>query len=166
MSRKSMIVTLSAILLGAMSVGAAAQQYGPQGPMHHAAQGTMPHSGQGVAPQCHMQLDLAAKTALEGTVESVSMAAGQGMPSFTIQAGDKKAIIVASPYWALTKANFDIKVGDRMSILAFPSLQFSDTYVAADLKNLTTGKTLLLRDDNGIPVNGIGPRHGAGPRPF
>ena len=166
MSRKSTIVALVVILLAAMSVSAIAQQYGHRCWMQHSPQGTGQHPAQGVMPSCHMQLDLAGKTSVEGTVESVSMAPGQGMPSFVIITGDQKATIIASPYWILANANFEIRVGDKMSVLAFPSLQNKDTYVAADLKNLTTGKYLLLRNEDGMPAGGFGPRHGLGPRSF
>ncbi len=167
MLRNSIIVTLAVIMLGALSVSAIAQQFGHCGMMQHRGQGMMAYQAQGVSPQCRMQLDLAGKTALDGTVESVSMGPGQGMPSFVIQTVDnKKATIIASPYWTLVNAQFEISVGNRISVLAFPSLSFQGTYVAAELKNLTTGKSLALRDDNGIPVGGIGPRHGAGSRPF
>ncbi len=160
MSVKSRIGSLALILLLTLSTGVMAQQYMHQGGMR----GTMPHPGQGMAAQCPLQVDLANKTALEGTVESVNMAPGQGMPTFVLQVGDKKATIVASPYRILANALFEIRVGDRMNVLAFPSTQTQDTFLAAELKNLTTGKTLLLRDDNGLPAGGVGPRHAAGPR--
>ncbi len=163
MLRNHRLFTLVAVLLAAMSTSAAAQQCWHGGGMQQAWQGTARQQAQGGTPYCHLQIDLTGKTSLEGLVESVSMAPGQGMPSFVIKNGDQKATIIASPCRALADANFEVRVGDRMSVLAFPSLQVKDTYVAADLKNLTTGKSLLLRDDNGMPVGGIGPRHGRRP---
>ncbi len=165
MLSKPTIITLAVILLSVISNNAPAQQCWHQAGMHHAWQGNTQQQAQGVMPHCQLQLDLAGKTSLDGIAESVSMAPGQGMPSFVIRIGDQKATVIASPYWALANANFEIRVGDKMSVLAFPSLQFKDTYVAAELKNLATGKSLILRDEYGMPVGGFGPRRG-GPRSF
>jgi hypothetical protein len=163
MLRKSWSIGLVVILFGALLTGAIAQQHQPQGMPQHWTQGTVPHPAQGMGtPQCHIQLDLARKTSLEGFVESVNLERGMGTPSFVIPASGKKVTIIVSPYWALANALFEIRVGDNMSVLAFPSLQYENTYVAAELKNLTTGKVLTLRDDYGMPAGGIGPRHRTG----
>ncbi len=165
MLRKPTIIILAVILLSVISNNAPAQQCWHQGGMHHGWQSSTAQQAQGMVPYCHLQLDIAGKTSLDGTVESVSVAPGQGMPSFVITTGDQKATVIASPYWTLVNANFEIRVGDKMSVLAFPSLQVKDTFVAAELKNLTTGKSLILRDEYGMPMGGFGPRHG-GPRSF
>ncbi len=97
--------------------------------------------------------DLANKATIEGTVESVHMGPGQGFPTFTlVQADGKKSTIVASPYRALADAEFKIAIGDRMSVVAFPSLQYEGTFLATELKNLTNNTVLKLRDESGVPV--------------
>jgi hypothetical protein len=123
-------------------------------------------AGQG-GPLCGAagpQLDLAAKTSFDGTVTDVNIGYGQGFPTFTLNTGEGKVTIVASPYRALVDADFVIRAGERISVLAFPSKRYEGAYVAAELKNLTTGKALLLRDDQGFPVGigGQGGRHGSG----
>jgi hypothetical protein len=131
--------------------------------MRHSSPGTAQNPTQGtVGGLCHLQLDLAGKMSLDGSVESVSIEPGNGMPSFVMTVGGKKTTVIVSPYWALANAGVEIKVGDQLSLLAFPALQEKDTFVAAEVKNLTSGKSVILRDDNGVPTAGRGPRHGAG----
>ena len=110
------------------------------------------------------QLNLAAKTSFDGIVADVNMSRGQGFPTFTLDTTEGKVTIVASPYRVLADADFVIKAGDKMSVLAFPSTRYEGAYVASELKNLTTGKVLVLRDDQGFPlgVPGQGGHHGRG----
>lgn len=100
---------------------------------------------------------------LEGVIDSVSIGIGQGHPSFTLALADSRTVaVLAGPYYFLLENDFEINVGDRMEVRAFPSLRFADTYVAVELKNLGTGAVLTLRDENGVPVWSRGP--GRGPR--
>ncbi len=110
------------------------------------------------------QLNLAAKASFDGTAADVNMSYGQGFPTFTLETKEGKVTIVASPYRALADAGFAIKAGDTMSVLAFPSARYEGAYVASELKNLTTGKVLVLRDDQGFPrgTPGQGGRYGRG----
>jgi hypothetical protein len=107
-------------------------------------------------------LDLKAKTTLEGTVQTVNMAAGQGFPNFTLQVGSNTFTLMAGPFWALQQADFKISQGDRLSVEAYPSLQHQNTWVAATIQNLTTQKSIRLRDENGQPLDmrGRGPMNG------
>ncbi len=111
------------------------------------------------------RLNLAAATTVAGTVENVNLGRGTGFPTFTLKQKDgNEATIVASPYRLLLDAEYQITPGDQMSVLAFPSLQYEGTFVAAELTNQTTGKSLTLRSADGYPVGGRGGRggHGAG----
>ncbi len=158
MLRNSMTVGIAVLLFGALLTGAMAQQ------VRH--QGVMQHAGQGMAgAQCHMQLDLSSKNELRGVVQSVSIEAGKGMPSFVMLWGGKSITVVVSPYRALTNAGLEIRPGDTVLVVAFRSQQAADTYVAAALTNETSGKQVVLRDENGIPAAGWGPRHNAGSCP-
>ncbi len=115
----------------------------------------------------HPNIDPANKVTLDGTVESINMGPGQGFPSFTLVLSDgKRVTVVASPYRALLSANFKIAIGDHMLVLGFPSLQYQDTYLAAELKNLTNGTTITLRDASGTPVVGQGGPGQCGVCPF
>jgi len=102
------------------------------------------------------QLNLAAKTSFDGTAADVNMSPGQGFPTFALDTGEGKVTIVASPYRMLADAGFAISPGDKMSVLAFPSARYEGAYVAAELKNLTTGRVLVLRDDQGFPLGASG----------
>ena len=98
------------------------------------------------------RIDPAAKTTLDGTVDSVDMAAGAGHPGFKLRQSDNTVVtIVASPYWA--SADFKLSPGDKVSVMGFPCSEQAATYLAATIRNLTTNTFLTLRDDNGVPVD-------------
>jgi len=112
--------------------------------------GVRTRQGAGICAQDHFNVDFSARTAITGTVGSVDMAPGQGLPTFTIIAGGKAATIVASPYQALVRAGFEISEGDTITVLGYPLVNASDTYLAAELQ---IGQNVLkLRDENGAPL--------------
>ena len=117
--------------------------------------------GRGACPGCP-NINLEAKTSLAGIVQSVDMAPGQGFPNFTLLVGDQVFTVVAGPFWLLQQTNFQISKGDSLSVVAYPSLQHDGAYVAATINNLTTQKTIKLRDENGLPIGtqGASPMRG------
>jgi len=131
-----------------------------QGLQSHAGRvqhGVRAHAGSGPGQGAAVShLDLAGKTVLEGVVDGINMGRGHGTPSFTMVADGKKVTIVTSPYRAVIDADYKISMGDRINVLAYPFTQQKDTYAAAELKNLTTGAVLTLRDENGVPAMGNG----------
>jgi hypothetical protein len=118
------------------------------------------HGGPGMG-DCEIctNLDIKARKTLAGIVQSVAMGPGLGMPSFTLSVDGKAVVIIAGPFWALQQADFKITAGDSLSIVAYPSLQQEGAYVAAEIINASTQKSLKLRDENGIPLG----MHGRGP---
>jgi hypothetical protein len=98
------------------------------------------------------KLDLTAKAVLNGNVVAVNMAPGQGIPAFTLNAGGQNVTIIATPYHLLLEAGFSISVNDSMSVAAYPVAGVNGTYAAASLDNLTTGKSIKLRDDSGAAL--------------
>ncbi|MBZ5496166.1 MAG: hypothetical protein LAP85_07155 [Acidobacteriia bacterium] len=135
------------------------QQGGRMMGMQHNADGTMQgmrgmHAmhGAGTCAYSAANLDLSALTVLEGAVLSVNLGAGQGMPTFVLTSGGKNLTIAACPYHALVKAGFQISAGDVMSVKAYPITNAAGSYVAAELNNLTTSKSLKLRDESGMPL--------------
>ena len=107
----------------------------------------------GIGPQ----LDLANGRTFDGTVIDVEMEPGKGLPTFTLDTGKgERVTILASPYRALVDAGFTITSGDEVSVVAYPSANHDDAYVAAKITNLTTRKELVLRDDKGLPAGGFG----------
>ena len=122
------------------------------------------HGGPGMG-DCEIctNLDLKARKTLAGTVQSVEMGPGQGMPSFTLSVDGKAIVIIAGPFWALQQADFKISAGDSLSVVAYPSLRQEGSYVAAEILNASTQKSIKLRDENGIPLGmrGRGPMQGS-----
>lgn len=95
---------------------------------------------------------LAEVVTLRGVVVSVDMAPGQEFPTFSmLQADGSLVTVITGPYHLLLESGFDLRVGDEMLVLAIMSMWYPDTYAAAELKNLTTGDTLVLRDGAGRP---------------
>ncbi len=115
----------------------------------------------GTCPHNPANVDLKSRTVLEGVVTSVNIAPGQGSPTFILQTAGGAATITACPYHEFLQAGFTISAGDRMSVAAYPFTDASGTYLAAELNNLSTQKSLKLRDDNGLPLNI--PNSGRGP---
>ncbi len=151
MSRK--LILIAVVVFGAAVLTLPLLAQGPQTHAGSGPHGIMSHAGRGPGlGVAASQLDLAGKTVLEGVVDGISMGRGQGTPSFTMVADGKKVSIVTSPYRALLDANYKISIGDRMNVVAFPFVDLVDIYAAAELKNLTTGVVLTLRDANGVPL--------------
>ena len=113
--------------------------------------------GRGACADC-ADLNLEGKTTLIGVVQSVDIAAGKGSPSFTLSFGATVCTIITGPYWLLQQADFTIAANDRLSVVAYPSLQHEGTYVAAEIQNLDTQKLIKLRGDNGMPLGMRGGR--------
>jgi len=115
----------------------------------------------GDCPNCG-NLDLKALTPLTGTVQSVSIEAGQGFPNFTLLAGDGKTYtIMAGPYWLLQQNGFTIAANDRLNVTAYPSLNQPGVFAAATIENPATGRIVKLRGEDGMPLvtGGRGPMH-------
>jgi hypothetical protein len=135
MLNKGRITTVAAVAVLAFSVVAVAQV------------------GRWGTGQWQFPFNPAAKTALQGIVDSVGIAPGQRMPSFAMTADGKKVTVIVGPYWAIANANYEIQPGQQMSVLAFPATTLQSTYFAAELQNMSTGKVLTLRNDQGFPVS-------------
>lgn len=144
-------IGIAVLAAGVLTLPILAQGF--QNHLAHGQQGTMPHAGAGQGPAAAAShLDLSNKVAFEGLVQSVAMERGQGSPSFVMLADGKRVTIVTAPYRLLIDADYKISVGDKMNVLAYAFLQTADTYAAAELKNLTSGKVLTLRGDDGVPL--------------
>lgn len=107
--------------------------------------------------------DFSKPVKLVGTVESVSMAQGQGFPNFVLALADGTTVtVVTAPLRAVLNANYKIEVGDSMSVDAFSSTQ-SDVFSAAVLTNYSKNNAgLTLRDASGAPVANPGQGNGRG----
>lgn len=111
-------------------------------------------------------IDPASLATYEGTVSAINFAAGQGTPSFTLGLAEGAVIEVRTgPYWLFDVSGFTLTQGDALSVDAFMSSDPAVTlYYAAVIRNLSTGKTLVLRDSAGLPqwTGGRGGNAGGG----
>jgi hypothetical protein len=98
--------------------------------------------------------DFSKPVRLDGNVESVVMAQGQGFPRFVLALADgtTRVTVVTAPFCAVLDAKYKIAIGDQMSVVAFQSAQYKEVFVAAELKNLSNNAVLTLRDASGAPV--------------
>jgi hypothetical protein len=124
-------------------LGAAAGLALAQGPRAGGGQGRMTAGGPGLT------LAMTNTRTVTGSVTAVNIGWGMQYPSIAI---DRLQIKVA-PVWYLLEKNFEIKVGDNLSVAAAPSSLASDPYLyAVDITNGATGAHILLRDPNGLPL--------------
>ena len=146
MLRKQFIAILATVfLLGFATITAAQNPSAGRGPGFR--------GGFAGCQAGYARLNPAAATTIAGTVESVNLGRGMGFPSFTLKQKDGKEVtIVASPYRLLLDAEYEIARGNEMSILVFPSPRYENTFIAVELTNQTTGKSLTLRNAEGYPV--------------
>ncbi|MBP7867520.1 MAG: hypothetical protein KA419_16430 [Acidobacteria bacterium] len=100
-----------------------------------------------------VNIDPASLATYVGTVAAIHFAAGQGTPSLSLGLGEGALIEVRTgPYWLFDVNAFTLTQGDALSVDAFMSSDPAiSVYYAAVIRNLTTGKTLVLRDSAGVP---------------
>ncbi len=104
-------------------------------------------------------VDLKNKTLLTGTVQSVNLNPGKNPPTITISAAGGVVTVAVCPLQAVRRANFQISVSDYVSVVAYPLTNSTGFYLAAEINNSTTQKSIKIRDENGLPitVRGAGP---------
>lgn len=84
-----------------------------------------------------------------GTVSAVRLAYGAEYPTVTVQ----QVTIKTAPVWYFLNHDFELKAGDVVRIVAAASRGGRDSYLhAIEISNNTTGTTLRLRDDTGLPL--------------
>lgn len=99
-----------------------------------------------------LEIDQASLSTIKGTVESVNSGVGEGYTSITVvKSGGKRFTILTGPYRFMLENSFEIRAGHRVKVRAYKSTQLETIYVAAMVKNQTTGKKLSLLDDSGRP---------------
>jgi hypothetical protein len=112
--------------------------------------------GNGACVFIQASVNLQDRVQLVGTVESVDMQAGQGTPTFFLTIGETRVAIFACPYRTLLQTGFQILPGDQLSVEGYP-LNTDSAYMAALINNLSRGTSVKLRDQNGLPLGGLGP---------
>lgn len=123
------------------------------------AQGPRGPQNQNLPSRPAVALAMSRIQTVTGAVSAVSIAYGTQYPSITV--GGK--VIKVAPAWFLLEKDFEIKVGDHLSVVAAPSAVLSDAYLyAIEIANLNTKARIALRDSSGAPLwTG---RHGGGAR--
>lgn len=121
-----------------ITAGALAFAQGPRGPQPN-YNPSRPGTG----------LDMTKAQSIDGAVSAVNVAFGAQYPS--IQIG--QTTLKLAPVWFLLENDFEIKAGDKLTVTAAPSLQSNDPYFSAiKLVNTGTGASVMLRDQNGVPL--------------
>ena len=136
---------LTLLLTASLSVALFAQK-GPNGVQ--VAAGTANQGAAQPATAPNRTLDPASIVIITGIVTKVNLATGVQNPSIVI---DGKTIELA-PVWWMIERGMEIKEGDNLEVKAAPCLDPNKPWLyAIEVNNITTGTTLTLRDDSGLP---------------
>jgi len=118
---------------------------------HHCGQSIM--SRESGCQFCLQGADLGSATSVRGKVESVHLGPGQAPPYLEIvtEQSEKLKVLVA-PFWYLKDQGIEVKAGDAvtLSVVKVHTAE-GDRNIALELKN-KDGKTLKLRDEDGLPI--------------
>lgn len=94
-------------------------------------------------------INLESAEILQGSISAINAELGQRNPTVLLGADQ---VVIVGPLHVWLDGEFELLVGDSVEILAFPSNSVPGTWVAVKIDNLTTGETLVLRDDTGVPI--------------
>jgi hypothetical protein len=103
------------------------------------------HGGYGVGGT----VDLATLVELEGMAAAVGLGLGTHHNAITFSAGGTDYALGLGPLWYMAQQGFAVTAGDTLRV---KMAQCSKGWTAFEVANLTTGQTLLLRDDQGVPL--------------
>jgi hypothetical protein len=103
------------------------------------------HGGYGVGGS----VDLATLVETEGTATAVGLGLGTHHNTITFSAGGTDYALGLGPLWYMAQQGFTVTAGDALRV---KMAQCSMGWTAFEVANLTTGQTLLLRDDQGVPL--------------
>jgi hypothetical protein len=88
-----------------------------------------------------------------GTVVSFTASAGSGLPTLVVDDAVLGEIELGlGALWFIQESGFSAAVGDEVEAVAFPCVICSVDYVAMWVDNLTTGASIVLRDETGKPL--------------
>jgi len=108
------------------------------------------------------KLDLSTVRTLTGSVAAVVMDYGLGHPRFTLNSDQEGSLTVSlGPHFFLVANDFSMAVGDQVSTKV---ANCSIGVAAFEVTDLTNGKQITLRSDDGLPLwtGGIGGGNGNG----
>lgn len=124
-----------------------------------------PGTGTGTGP-IHTQaaLNMAAVQTITGAIATVQIGYGLQYPSIVVS---QKTIKVA-PVWFLLENDLELKEGMEVKLIAAPGNPPNEAYLhAIEITAVAAGKTLKLRDAEGVPlwVGGTGSNRGGNGTP-
>ncbi len=135
---------LTSVLFSTALTVAIAFAQGPRGP---GVPGAGSGPGPAAAPRTNSGLNMAAQTTIEGDISSVQVAYGTQYPSIVVN----KSQIKVAPVWFLLENDFELAAGDKVSIVAAPSNNTSDTYLYA-IRITNSASSIVLRNEGGVPL--------------
>ena len=127
-----------------------------------------PHAGaqhQNMSNRPAAAPDMTKARTVAGPVTAVDIGYGMQYPSITVN----QSLIKVAPVWFLVEQNFELKVGDQVSVVVAPSTVPGDSYLyAIEIINVVTKTRIVLRDAAGVPLwmavsrngNAAGPGNG------
>lgn len=99
------------------------------------------------------QVDPSQPVTITGGVVSFQAGVGQGTPTLVVkEASGSERALVLGPYRFLQSQGFTAQAGDQVEALAYPCTSCPGGLAVAQVKNLTRGVTLRLRDSEGRPL--------------
>lgn len=127
---------LSLFLAAACTLATAFAQ-GPKGP---GGNPSAPHTGSGVG------LDMAHAKTFSGDITALNLAYGAQYPTIVVA----QTTIKLAPVWFLIESDFELKVGDKVEVIAAPCNCTDGSWAA--LKITKAGVSVELRDSLGLPL--------------
>jgi hypothetical protein len=99
------------------------------------------------------RVDPSATVTVEGEVVSFQAGLGQGTPELVVREADgSETSFVLGPFRYLESQGFVAQAGDRVEIAGYECANCESGVAVAQVKNLTRGLTLVLRNADGTPV--------------
>jgi hypothetical protein len=106
------------------------------------------------------KIDLSTVRTVTGDVAAVAMDPGLGHPGFTLNSAQEGSLTVnLGPYFYLVANNFSLAVGDQVSAKVATC---ASGVVAFEVTDLTSGKQVVLRSADGLPLWTGGNKKGRG----
>lgn len=146
MFKKILFGTIVVTLLGVLGIGAVIRTmdrtstYG--GGEGHGRVSEV-STGNSQAPRWGQQTQAHTLTTLTGTVASVNENA------LTVKPTDGAHLVIENrPWWFAQEQKFTAQVGDQIKVTGF---WYDGTFEVSHIENVTTGKTVQLRDEYGRP---------------
>ena len=99
------------------------------------------------------RIDTSKTVTVQGEVVSFQAGYGQGTPELVVREGNgNEATFVLGPFRYLEANGFVAQAGDRVEITGYACPNCENGVAVAQVKNLTRGLTLVLRNADGTPL--------------